>query len=396
MKPKTLLILAAITLVVIVGAAFFGKEKTDKPNQSGELVFPGLMAQINDIVEMTIETKEQTVTLVRQDEKWSVKEKGGYPASFEKVKPVLIGMAELRIREPKTKNPDLHEKLGLQDYNAEGSSSTLITLKAKGANTVATMLLGNERPGKGTPTQSELYIRKPDDPQTWLVSGKLPIEKIADEWLEKDILKIASKRIKRVYVTHPGGETLKVYKDTPDALDFKVRDFPKGKKVNSQFNVNNVANTLAQLAIEDVKKSDELKFSSKSGLQAVVETFDGLRLTVETMNKDEVVYSKIAAAFDPTLVSKETEKASSEEKIEIKSAEDSGKDEKKNDASNKKEGGDQLEEKAKPKESILKSEEDVQKEVTEINAKFQDWIFELPKFKVENFSKKRSDLIAKE
>ena len=396
MKPKTLMILAGITLVVIVGAAFFGQERKDKPNQSGELVFPGLMAQINDIVEMTIETKDQTVTLVRQDEKWSVKEKGGYTASFEKVKPVLIGMAELRIREPKTKNPDLYEKLGLQDHHTEGSSSTLITLKAKRSNVVATMLLGNERPGKGTPTQSELYIRKPDDPQTWLVSGKLPIEKVADEWLEKDLLKIASKRVQRVYVTHPGGDTLKVYKDTPDALDFKVRDLPKGKKVNSQFNVNNVANTLAQLEMEDVKKSDELEFSSKSGLQAVVETFDGLRLTVETMNKDEVVYSKIAAAFDPTLVYKEPAKTSSEEKKEVKSAEDSGKDVKESDANNKKESDDKAEKEVEPKESILNSEEDVQKEVATINAKLKDWIFELPKFKVDNISKKKTDLIAKE
>ena len=396
MKPKTLLTLAGITLVVILGAVFFGQERQDKPNQSGELVFPGLIAQINDIEEMTIESKEHTVTLVREDEQWSVKEKSGYAASFEKVKPVLIGMTDLRIREPKTKNPDLHEKLGLQDHNAEGSSSTLITLKAKGSNAVASMLLGNQRPGKGNPTQSDLYIRKPNDPQTWLVSGKLPIEKVPGEWLEKSLLNIASKRVQRVHVTHPGGETLKIYKDTPDALDFKVRDLPQGKKVSSQFNVNNVANAVAQLTLEDVKKSDELEFSSKSGLQAVLETFDGLRLTVETMNKDEVVYGKIAAAFDPTLVYKEPAKASSEEKAEVKSSEENGNDEKETDASETKESGDKTEKKAEPKESILKSEEEVQKEAADLNDKFKDWIFELPKFKVDNFSKKKNDLMAKE
>ena len=57
MKPKTLLMLAGITLVVILGAVFFGQERKDKPVQSGKFVFPELMKTINDVVEVTIETK---------------------------------------------------------------------------------------------------------------------------------------------------------------------------------------------------------------------------------------------------------------------------------------------------------------------------------------------------
>ena len=155
---------------------------------------------------------------------------------------------------PKPKTPTFIKNLGLQDQDADGSGSTLITLKTKDGNAVATLLLGNQRPAKGTPSVSEMYIRKLGDPQTWLVTGKLPIEKVAGEWLEKDLLNIVSKRVRQVKVTHPGGETLTVYKDTPDALDFKIRDLPKGSKVSSQFNVNNVATTLAQLTMEDVEK----------------------------------------------------------------------------------------------------------------------------------------------
>lgn len=386
MKSKTLLMLAGITLVVIIGAVFVGQERKDKPVQAGELVFPDLMARINEIVEVTIETKEETVTLIQKDHTWTVKEKGGYAADFEKIKPVLIGMAELRIREPKTKNPDLYEKLGLQDKDAEGSSSTALTLKAQGTNAVATLILGNQRPGKGTPGKSDMYIRKPDDPQTWLVSGKLPIEKVPGEWLEKDLLKIANKRIQQVRVTHSNGETLSVYKDTPDALDFKVRDIPKGKKVSSQFNVNNVATSIAQLQMEDVKKAGDVEFSAKSGIQAVVETFDGLRLTVQTMSKDEIILSKITTTFDPALIYKEPEKESSEN---TKASSEKSKD-------GTQDGEEQEKKTPVTKESVLKTEEEVQKEVAALNTKFKDWIFELPKFRVENFSKKKNDLISKE
>ena len=376
MKPKTLMILAGITLVVILGATFFGQERKDKPIQSGEYLFPDLMARINEIVEMTIETKEATVTLLHKGNAWTVKEKGGYIADLEKIKPALIGMAELRIREPKTKNPNLYEKLGLQDKDAEGSSSTLITLKTQGGTAIATLILGNQRPGKGTPGKSDMYIRKPEDPQTWLVSGKLPIEKVAGEWLQKDLLKIASKRIYQVRVTHSDGETLTVYKDTPDALDFKIRDLQKDKKISSQFNVNNVATSLAQLEMEDVKKADGVEFSSKSGVQAVVETFDGLRLTVETMSQGETIQSRITPSFDAALLYKEP----NSEKAEA-------------DSQTSEEGEKKASE---PKSSVLKSEEDVQKEVTALKTKFSDWIFEIPKFRADNFSKKKSDLISKE
>ena len=386
MKPKTLIMLTGITLVVMVGAAFFGQERQDTPVHSKELVFPDLMNRINEIHEMTIETNGATVTLVQTHNTWNVKEKGGYAADLAKIKPVLIGMAELRFREPKTKNPDLYEKLGLRDINAEGSAATLITLTAKDASAVASLLLGNQRPAKGAPSVSEMYIRKPDDSQTWLVTGKLPIEKVSGEWLDKELLHIVSKRVHQVRVTHPGGEKLIVSKDSPDALDFQVRDLPKGSKVSSQFNVNNVATSLAQLQMEDVKQSEGLDFSSKNGVQAVLETFDGLRITVETMGKDDVVLSKIEAVFDPALVYKEPEQESSEN-TEAVNEEPQGSSE-----------ADSEEESKKPvaKESILKTEEEVQQEVATLNATFKNWVFDLPKFRVDNFSKKKNDFIAKE
>ena len=57
--------------------------------------------------------------------------KDNYPAALDKVKGSLIGLAELRFREPKTKNPDLHAKLGLQDYKEEGSTSTLVRIQTQ-------------------------------------------------------------------------------------------------------------------------------------------------------------------------------------------------------------------------------------------------------------------------
>jgi len=384
MKAKTLGILAGITIVVIVVAVFLNQETTKPPSQGRGLVFPELMANINDVTELIIESTEETVTLVRQENRWGVKEKDHYPAALEKVKGSLVGMAELRFREPKTRNPDLYEKLGLQDQTTEESRATLVTIRTNHNQEAAKLLIGDQRPAKENPSLSEIYVRKPDDPQTWLVTGKLPLERTVTEWLDQDILNLAETRVHRVRVMHPGGETLTIQKKSPDDLDFDVADMPKGYKFQSQFNVNNVVTTLSKLTLDDVKKEQANDSEGKAGVKAVLETFDGLQVTVQTITKDETVYGKVSAKFDPSLVYKVEEpegQAEKEDQSQEKKAEASKSDPSKT---------------SDPPMPKIKSTEEVKEEVTAMNKKLSGWVFELPKFKVDNFSKKKEDLITKE
>ena len=399
MKAKTLGILTALTFIIVGIAVFLNHETTKPLSQDRGLVFPELMGKINDVTELTIESTGETVTLVRQDNRWGVKEKDHYPAALDKVKSSLVGIAELRFREPKTNNPDLFEKLGLQDHQKEGSRATLVTIRTSQDQEVAKLLIGDQRPAKGNPSLSEIFVRKPADPQTWLVTGKLHLERTVTEWLNQDILNLEGTRVRRVRVLHPGGESLTVQKASPDALDFQIADIPKGSKIQSQFNVNNVVNTLSTLTLDDVKKKATMESDVTPGVTAVVETFDGLEVTVETLGKGEAVYGKISSKFDPSLVYKveeperkaEKDDQSLDEKSEKTKTETFG--EEKTVATSKINDQDQqTTELAKPH---IKSAEEVKEEVAAMNKKFEDWIFELPKFKVDNFSKKKKDLITK-
>jgi hypothetical protein len=344
--------------------------------------------------EVVVETKDQTVTLVRGENTWGVKEKAGYRADVEKVKQTLIGLAELRILEPKTKNPELYDRLGLQDKEQDRSLSTILTLKTPNNPEAALVIVGNQRPAKGNPRMSDIYVRQPGDPQTWLVMGNLPLEKVAGEWLDKEITALAAKRVHRVTVTHPGGETLLVSKDKPEDLDFQLDSVPSGFKVASQFNVNNVVGTLVQLSLEDVKKEGDVNFQGHPGVSAVLETFDGLRLQVQTAPVEDKIFGKVFAEFDPDLVRPENAKPSSEKGEKAQSAASA-----RNEKTTEPQEGEQSKEKPSefsPKEEpVIKKLEDVQKEVAALNQRVQGWVYELPKFRVENFSKPKKDFIAK-
>jgi hypothetical protein len=383
MKSKTLGLLAGITIVGIVLAMVVNREPSPTILQSGQLLFPDLMNVVNDVNEVVIETKEQTITLVRGEHAWGVKEKGNYRADGGKIKQAIVGLADLHIHEPKTKNPELYERLGLQDSDQEGSPSKTITVKTADNPETAKLVVGNQKPAKGNPRMSDIYVRKPGDPQTWLVMGNMPLETVPGEWLDKEVTALTTKRVHQVTVTHPNGDTLQLSKAKPEDLDFHLGSIPEGLKISSQFNVNNVVGSLVQLSLDDVELLAEVDFIANPGVSVVVETFDGLRLKVHTSKQGEKVFAKLSAEFDASLIQTPGLETKPEDSQKADGVE-SEKEENKSDA------------KTSEKESLLSKPEEVQNEVELLNQRVKDWAYELPSFKVENFSKQKKDLISKE
>ena len=122
---KTLVILGLVTLAVVLATIFTRQESTAIPRQ-GERLFPQLMANINDTTEVVGVSKNETFTLTRRDGHWVVKEKSDYPADANKVRQLIVGMAQFRRVEPKTRNPELYEKLGVEGINKEAAKSVKI------------------------------------------------------------------------------------------------------------------------------------------------------------------------------------------------------------------------------------------------------------------------------
>jgi hypothetical protein len=258
-----------------------------------------------------------------------------------------------------------------------------VTVKTADNPEAAKLVVGNQKPAKGNPRMSDIYVRKLGDPQTWLVTGNLPLETVADEWLDKEVTALTTKRVLQVTVTHPSGETLHLSKEKPEDLDFRMDSVPPGFKITSQFNVNNVVGTLVQMSLEDVKPQAEIDFVVKPGVSATLETFDGLRLQVHTAKRNDQMWAKLSAEFDPNLI-QTPEPETKPEEIQKADQAEAEKDQK-----------DLKREPPKP-ESLLNKPEDVQKEVESLNQRVNGWAYALPSFRVENFSKQKKDFIEKE
>ncbi len=383
MRLKTLGILAVIAALLMLVTVFLAQREEPAPPQTGQPVFPGLKATINDVSEVSLSTQSGTITIHKDKAAWRIKEKHDYPADLGKVRGALIGLAELKILELKTRKPDLYEKLGLQDVDAEGSLSTGVTLKDAEGNILAEVILGNDRLAQGNRDQKEMFVRKPGNPQTWLAVGKLSVEKNPGEWLDKELTQIETERVRRLIVTHPDKTRLVVEKAKPTDLNYQVANLPEGLEIESQFTVNNVVSTVTSLSLDDVKPQNEVPFDDQPVVTAVFETFDGLQGTVQLLPKDEKNYVTISAVFNAGLVwNPEPEKeAEPEKESEPQADEQSDVDTQNKDAG------------TNPEQPKIKAEAEVKAEIEALNKRVGDWVYIIPKFRADTLLKKPQDIL---
>ena len=363
---KTLVILGLVTLVVIL-VALFTQETPTEIEGSGDLMFPDMLARVNNANEIKVSHQADTVTVAQRDQSWVVLEKSNYPAAEDRVRQYLIGLAQLRRLEPKTRNPERYAKLGLDNVGEKNTKTTHVSVTDSDGGKVADLIIGDRRPAKSDPSNSELFVRVQDDPQSWLVEGKLPSYNTTTDWLDKNILKLDRKRIREVRITHEDGEEVAVRRQDKTANDFQLLDVAEDTKVKSTFTINSVANTFADLTLDDVLPESEKKIEAGSSLRAELTTYDGLRISMETVEDGDDTFARFIANFDPTLL---------EQKKEPETADA---DSDKSDSSEQ------------PSEE--KDAEAVKNEVATLNTRWQGWSYKLPSYRMNSIAKRRGDLI---
>ncbi len=133
MSQRNVLILLA-TVVVLVALVLFGQRGSSGGSGSGTLLAPALEAALNDIERVTITkaNNETVVTLERTPEGWVATNKNGYAADVGKLRQGLRALAEAKILEQKTANPELYSHLGVEDVGGDKAAGLAVALTAKG------------------------------------------------------------------------------------------------------------------------------------------------------------------------------------------------------------------------------------------------------------------------
>ena len=362
---RSILILAAVTAIV-VGAVLSVDREPSTAARSGEIVFPGLLDQVNSVVRVRVTGNEGKFTLTRDRDTWVVEEKERYAADPDRVHKLLLGAAGMKRVEPKTSNPELYPKLWLEDPSGKDAKSVRFVLENASDAELANWVLGDRRPSKSDASRTELYIRVVGDPLAWLVEGSVPGGQKIIDWLDRPVARIDRERLRAVEVVHADGTVIAVNKSLPADADFALRDIPADREADSQYRINDIGRFLEDLRFEDVAPSSSLDFAGSLDKQVQATTFDGLRVHLETVMRDGEAWAQLRAEFDEGLVEK-SEDAAEASKDEVGAA-----------------PGDTP--------GSLRSADEVRAEAERLNARWKGWAYELPSFKRDYIAKRIDEL----
>jgi hypothetical protein len=296
-RRRNLAVLAAIALVSIILAllalVYQAGETGGQTKQ--EAVFPGLADRIHQIARIHIASRQYGAFDMAFDPRkgWVMPQHGNYPASFEQMRATVVGLTQLQTIAPKTARPDWYGYIGV-DAPPQGSGTLIQLLDEKG-NILAALIMGKTA-DIGDPSGAiGLYIRKPDDAQSWLARSVFEPENNPSDWLDKNTLDVDRSRIAEADIAPVSGPALTIKRDNPGA-DFAIANMPAGREEAYPGAASAVATALTGFAFDDVKTADAFDFTNAP--RFVTRTFDGLTVTVRVLPDGQAFWATVYAEGD--------------------------------------------------------------------------------------------------
>jgi hypothetical protein len=300
MTPKQFMGLAVAAAVSVSLAAVFNasRNKWTPGVTSGEALMPALAARINEITSLHLVQGEKTLTVERKGDAWQLKERDGYAALPDKVRTLVVQLAQARLAERKTQSPQRHVTLELEDPVAKDAKSKMVRLLDGSGRTISEIIVGKSRFeafGNGKPG---IYVRRPSEVQTWLAVGPIDIPMEARDWISRSVLD--SDKIATVVWHAPGTpakEAIKIKRRSDADPAFEFEALPSGKKLKGGESAENIARAYGRIELDDVRKLVAADKDTSVGL-ATLTMADGVTVVVDLHKHGDAQWASLTAKGD--------------------------------------------------------------------------------------------------
>jgi Domain of unknown function (DUF4340) len=299
-RLRALASLAVVTgiAVLLASLALWQRAATGVSDFKAVRMFPSLQGAMEDVASIHIETKGASFNVVRDGQKhWILPDKSKYAADFNTVKKTVLGLAELDLVEQRTARADWHDQLGLK-LPKSGGSSTVVTLKDGKGEELASLVVGGAVEGASAGGEQAVYVRHPNDPQTYVARGNFAPPTDEAQWLDKTFVELSRDRIKTAAIEPFKGRPYSVTRDKPQDQNFRLAQaVPAGRVLRTESEPNGIGNALLGISFDDVKPASELNFTNAAHASYV--TFDGLTLKLGLIEKDSEFWTTVEVVANP-------------------------------------------------------------------------------------------------
>lgn len=362
MNSRRLLTLSIAALLAIALGVWLATRQTSTGDGERALLYPELSKQLDAVQAVRIfkAGDARAVELTKADDAWVVSERSGYAADATKLRNLLRSLAEAKVIEEKTSNAENYKSLGVEDVKDAAAAG--VRIEISGAPTAVNLIVGKSGTGGGSQ-----YVRRANEPQSWLVGAAIDASATPEAWLRKDVIDVSADRIQSASVATGEHKPYTAAKKTRADADFVVTDLPKGKKPRTPSVANSLATALAGVTLSDAQPASSFADSPPTA-RATYKTFDGLIVELQGRQRADKRYIELKASYDAALA--EQFKLATEP---AKPADD----------------------KAAPPDAkpAATEKKDVAAEAQTINARAAGWAYEIPSYKYEQIFKTVEELI---
>lgn len=306
MTQKRNLVFAAIAVAaMLLLVVFLGRQ--DYPTSGAgdaELWLPELRSELSELRQVRIQSSTESVTLVRDGERWGIAERDNYPLDFARLEEMLTALASAHRLEQKTSRVEYFDRLGLDDIENPDSKAFLVELRVEGDEPLYRLMIGNE-----AEVRNGRYVRDASGTQTWLIDESPQPVAGPTDWLDRSLLGIDFSRVARVTRTPSSAAGFVAARSGSKEPNLAIESIPAGKRLKYPGVLDSAARALLTASIEDVARADSVEFTEEDSNLTVIECFDGLRIGVTAIKREDGNWIRVAATVEEPLAVDEDEAA---------------------------------------------------------------------------------------
>ena len=258
------LLFITFTLFIIGGVLFFYQDKTyftktQNSNISREKLIERLDTKALNQIKIQAEGSEVDL-LQLQGGGWKVQSLN-YDADIISIQDLLLNLAQIRLGELVTNNPDHHERFHLlappekmDDWNENRHGFAISLLRGDGTP-ILSLLIGKDRangPGQ--------YVRQRGSNKVYLIPESLSVDSEANDWLNKDLLDLKPEQIQSVELQDGEKNNFSIKRDNAET-DWKpstvISNVPDSDKITT------LLNRLGDLSYTKLNKMDYVSQESQ-------------------------------------------------------------------------------------------------------------------------------------
>jgi len=268
-KSAMVLLGLAVGLWLLLGITSLTNGPTGNTHtQMGAAVLDGFSQTRSDAQKIKFTLADESYTLARTAAGWTLEETGGYPIRPDRLAELAGGLETLSYDEKRTDDPYKHERIGLGNP-AEDGNGALIEVFGENADLMHSLIIGRKN--------DTIYVRDPEQAQTYRAEGTLPPFYNRRAWLDLDIIQIDPSAIRSVRITDTANQSLYLRRDEGNgARSFRPAPPHQDDRLISRLAASSTALAITRLTPVDVKPASDL--TTQPIARHISETFDGLEV----------------------------------------------------------------------------------------------------------------------